>query len=184
MVGAASGDEGIVKARELRPHVITLDVMMPNKDGWQVLYDLKADPATHDIPVIMLTIVDRKPLGFQLGATDYLLKPFDTHAVLDALHRVTHLNGGQPLKRLLVADDDPNVIDMVGQLLGGNYEIDSAADGAAALEAIATAASRCHPARSHDAGTGRIRGDRALAGKSKPPLHSHRGIDRQEPFGR
>ncbi len=121
----------------MRPHVITLDVMMPNKDGWQVLYDLKADPATHDIPVIMLTIVDRKPLGFQLGATDYLLKPFDTEAVLDALHRVTHRNGGQPLKRLLVADDDPNVLDRVGQLLGGNYEIASAADGAGALDAIA-----------------------------------------------
>ena len=137
VIVAANGDEGIVKAREMRPHVITLDVMMPNKDGWQVLYDLKADPATHDIPVIMLTIVDRKPLGYQLGATDYLLKPFDTEAVLDALRRVTHLNGGQPLKRLLVADDDPNVIDMVGQLLGGAYEIASAADGAAALDAIA-----------------------------------------------
>jgi signal transduction histidine kinase/DNA-binding response OmpR family regulator/putative methionine-R-sulfoxide reductase with GAF domain len=137
VVGAASGDEGIAKARELRPHVITLDVMMPNKDGWQVLYDLKADPATHDIPVIMLTIVDRKPLGYQLGATEYLLKPFDTAAVLDALRRVTHLTGGQPLKRLLVADDDPNIIDLVGQLLGASYEIESAADGAAALAAVA-----------------------------------------------
>ena len=137
VVGAASGDEGIAKARALRPDVITLDVMMPNKDGWQVLYDLKADPATHDIPVIMLTIVDRKPLGYQLGATEYLLKPFDTDAVLDALRRVTHLTGGQPLKRLLVADDDPDVIDLVRQLLGENYEIESAGDGAAALDAIA-----------------------------------------------
>jgi CheY-like chemotaxis protein len=137
VMGAASGDEGIAKARGFRPHVITLDVMMPQKDGWQVLYDLKADPATRDIPVIMLTIVDRKPLGYQLGATDYLLKPFDTEAVLAALHRVTHLNGGLAPKRLLVADDDPDVLDLVSQLLGGTYEIETVGDGAAALAAVA-----------------------------------------------
>jgi K+-sensing histidine kinase KdpD/CheY-like chemotaxis protein/tetratricopeptide (TPR) repeat protein len=137
VIGAASGEEGIAKARALRPHVITLDVMMPNKDGWQVLYDLKADPATRDIPVIMLTIVDKKPLGYQLGAADYLLKPFNTEAVLASLQRVTQLNGGRPPRRVLVADDDPNVVDLVAQLLGGEYELEAACDGIDALTAIA-----------------------------------------------
>ncbi len=117
--------------------MITLDVMMPSKDGWQVLYDLKADPATRDIPVIMLTIVDKKPLGYQLGAADYLLKPFNTEAVLTALQRVAHHNGGHAPKRLLVADDDPNVVDLISQLLGEHYQIESAPDGADALRAVA-----------------------------------------------
>jgi CheY-like chemotaxis protein len=102
-----------------------------------VLHDLKADSATRDIPVIMLTIVDKKPLGYQLGASDYLLKPFNTDAVLAALQRVTHLNGGQAPKRLLVADDDPNVIDLISQLLGEHYQIESVADGVDALAAVA-----------------------------------------------
>ena len=136
VVGASSGEEGIAKAKALQPNVITLDVMMPSKDGWQVLYDLKSDPATSAIPVIMLTIVDKKPLGYELGAADYLLKPFNTEAVLAALQRVTHLIGGKPLRKLLVADDDPDVIDLVTQLVGDRYQMVSARDGIEALAAI------------------------------------------------
>lgn len=65
VVGAMGGDEGLKKARELQPFAITLDIMMPHKDGWQVLHELKADPATRDIPVILLSIVDKKSLGYQ-----------------------------------------------------------------------------------------------------------------------
>src|SRR5690606_35946091 len=75
VIGATNGYEGIRIAQEIQPFVITLDIMMPEKDGWQVLYDLKADPLTQHIPVILLTIVDKKSLGIQLGATDYLVKP-------------------------------------------------------------------------------------------------------------
>ena len=74
VMGAAGGEEGVRKARELRPSAIVLDVVMPHKDGWQVLHELKADPATRDIPVIMLSIVDQKDLGYRLGAFDYLLE--------------------------------------------------------------------------------------------------------------
>jgi CheY-like chemotaxis protein len=73
VVGARSGDEGIQKAKELHPYAITLDIIMPNKDGWQVLHDLKTHPATRDIPVILITIADKKALGYQLGAADYLV---------------------------------------------------------------------------------------------------------------
>jgi GAF domain-containing protein/CheY-like chemotaxis protein/anti-sigma regulatory factor (Ser/Thr protein kinase) len=136
VVGAANGDEGIAKAKELRPAAITLDVMMPNKDGWQVLHDLQSDPETNAIPVILLTIVDKKPLGYQLGAADYLLKPLDADAVQNALERVTRRNRGIAPKRLLVVDDDPQVLDLIRQLLHDKYQIETAADGLAALEAV------------------------------------------------
>ncbi len=135
VVGARNGDEGIQKAKMLKPAAITLDVLMPNKDGWQVLRDLQADPETNAIPVILLTIVDKKPLGYQLGATDYLVKPLDADAVLHALERVTKHNGGVAPKRLLVVDDDPHALDMVRQLLNDSYQIETAMDGVAALEA-------------------------------------------------
>jgi K+-sensing histidine kinase KdpD/DNA-binding response OmpR family regulator len=138
VVAATTGEDGLAMARELRPLAITLDVMMPNKDGWEVLNELKSDPLTSEIPIIMLSIVDNKALGFKLGATDYILKPLDGDAILAALKRLIRLNGGVPLKRLLVADDDPLVVDMVEQLLeNASYEVVSAADGVAALESIA-----------------------------------------------
>jgi signal transduction histidine kinase/DNA-binding response OmpR family regulator len=136
VVGAANGDEGLAKAKALCPHVITLDVMMPVKDGWQVLFDLKADPATRDIPVVMLTIVDQKPLAYELGAADYLLKPFDNAAIVASLSRISRRNGGQAPRRVLVADDDPHVHDMVRQLVGEQYELRVANDGIDALAAI------------------------------------------------
>jgi CheY-like chemotaxis protein len=133
VVGATSGEEGLQKARALRPFVITLDILMPHKDGWQILHALKADMATRDIPIIVLSIVDNKDLGYRLGAFDYLLKPFDREAILAALARIPPRRG-----RLLVIDDDPQVADRVQQLLAGEpYEVLTAADGHVALEVMA-----------------------------------------------
>ncbi|PYI88408.1 MAG: hypothetical protein DME26_03695 [Verrucomicrobia bacterium] len=72
---AANGQQGLERARKLKPDAITLDVMMPGMDGWAVLTALKADRTLADIPVIMLTIVDDKNMGYALGASDYLTKP-------------------------------------------------------------------------------------------------------------
>ena len=133
VVGALSGREGLQKARELQPLAITLDILMPQTDGWQILHELKVDSATRDIPVIVLSIVDNKDLGYRLGAFDYLMKPFDRETILAALAHVPPQQGC-----LLVVDDDPQVVDLVSQLLDGEpYEIMSAADGQEALEAIA-----------------------------------------------
>ena len=133
VVGALSGEEGLQKAREFRPFAITLDILMPHKDGWEILRELKADAATQDIPIIVVSIVDNKHLGYRLGAFDYLLKPFDREAILAALARIPPHQG-----RLLVVDDDPQVVDLVRQLLEGEpYEVVAAADGLEALEAIA-----------------------------------------------
>ena len=72
-----SGAEGVQLAKTLQPKAIILDVMMPGMDGWSVLTSLKAHPATADIPVIMMTMVDDQNLGYALGAAEYLLKPID-----------------------------------------------------------------------------------------------------------
>jgi signal transduction histidine kinase/CheY-like chemotaxis protein len=133
VVGALTGDEGLNKAQTLRPFAITLDILMPERDGWEVLRDLKADSLTKDIPIIVVSITDNKDLAYRLGAFDYMLKPFDRKAVLAALSRIPHLQG----RRLLVVDDDPRVVDLVRQLLEGEpYEVLAAGDGEEALIAI------------------------------------------------
>jgi len=133
VVGAATAADGLARARELRPAAITLDIILPDRDGWQVLHELKQDPVTWDIPVIVLSVVERRALGFQLGATDYLVKPFDSEALISTLQRVT--KSGSPVRRLLVVDDDPDVQQMVTQLLEEEpVEIMAVTDG---LEALA-----------------------------------------------
>ncbi len=136
IIGRLNGQEGLRAAREQGPHAILLDIVMPGTDGWQVLHDLKADPVTCNIPVILLTIVDNKPLGFQLGAAAYLLKPLDAAEVRNALHHLISSSDHMP-KQVLVIDDDPNVLDMVRQSLPeSDFNLESALDGEAGLRAI------------------------------------------------
>jgi DNA-binding response OmpR family regulator len=93
VVAATNGEEGVRLARQVRPLVITLDVVMPDCDGWTVLKKLKSDSALAKIPVIMVTIVDNEGMGLDLGASSYLIKPVDRDrlAVLVEKHR-----GGRP----------------------------------------------------------------------------------------
>ena len=70
-----SGEEGLERARQIKPLAITLDVLMPGMDGWAVLTKLKADPELAETPVIIISIMDDRNLGYSLGATDYLIKP-------------------------------------------------------------------------------------------------------------
>jgi len=90
-------------AKQLKPDVITLDVMMPGMDGWAVLSALKADSATADIPVVMLTIVDDRNLGYTLGAVDYFTKPIDWPRLTAVLRKHRRVNAAQTA--LLVEDD-------------------------------------------------------------------------------
>jgi signal transduction histidine kinase/DNA-binding NarL/FixJ family response regulator len=77
VVAASNGEEGLRLAKQEKPLVITLDVVMPEFDGWSVLKKLKSDPALAEIPVIIVTIVDNEPMGLDLGAASYLVKPVD-----------------------------------------------------------------------------------------------------------
>jgi signal transduction histidine kinase/CheY-like chemotaxis protein len=135
MVAAASGEAGLRLAKELRPAAITLDVMMPGMDGWAVLTTLKADPDVADIPVIMLTIVDDKNIGYALGAADYLTKPIDWGrlAVLLQKYRCAH-----PPCTVLVIEDDADTRDMLRRLLDKEgWVVTEATNGRVALERVA-----------------------------------------------
>ena len=102
VVAAASGEEGLRLAKKINPLVVTLDVIMPDCDGWAVLNKLKADPELADIPVIMVTVVDNESMGFELGASHYLIKPVDRErlAVLIEKHRVARSSGVTAIKPL------------------------------------------------------------------------------------
>ena len=132
MIAARSGEEGIRLAKELHPAVITLDVLMPGMDGWAVLTELKADPALSEIPVIMLTIMDEKQMGYALGAADYLTKPIDWDRLVAILQRY---ECARPPCPLLVVEDDPVMRDMLRRRLEKeDWTVIEAENGRVALE--------------------------------------------------
>jgi signal transduction histidine kinase/CheY-like chemotaxis protein len=135
VVTAARGEEALSLARELRPQVITLDVMMPGMDGWAVLAALKAAPDLADIPVVMLTIVEDRNLGYALGAADYLTKPLDRERLLAALRK--HCRTAAP-GLALVVEDDPATRDMFRRMLEKDgWGVAEAANGREALAWVA-----------------------------------------------
>jgi signal transduction histidine kinase/DNA-binding response OmpR family regulator/uncharacterized protein YigA (DUF484 family) len=137
ILGVHNGRDGVNFAHEQHPQAILLDILMPETDGWQVLTELKTDLETADIPVILLTIVDKKALGFRLGAAAYLLKPLDPVAVRNTLNRVIRDKTTRQ-KHVLLMDDDPGVADMLSQFLPeSEFRLKSALDGVAGLEAVA-----------------------------------------------
>jgi signal transduction histidine kinase/CheY-like chemotaxis protein len=107
------------RARQIKPFAITLDIMMPGYDGWQVLNDLKGDPETRDIPVIICSIIEEQERGFSLGAADYLLKPILEEDLLNALNR---LNGDGSIKEVLIVDDDPNSLRLMDTIFRNHKE--------------------------------------------------------------
>jgi signal transduction histidine kinase/CheY-like chemotaxis protein len=132
---AASGPDGIALARRLKPAAITLDVMMPGMDGWAVLTLLKADPVTADIPVVMLTVVDDKNLGFALGATDYLLKPIEWDRLTAVLQK---LRGRAVGSQILIIEDQPDTRELLRRAVEKQgWEVVEAENGRIGLERLA-----------------------------------------------
>ncbi len=131
---AGSGEEGLRLAHKLKPAAITLDVMMPDMDGWSVLRALKADPVLQDIPVVMLTMVDDKSKGYTLGATDYLTKPVDRNLLHHALAR--YCNPGESCSVLLVEDDKPTREVMARTLEKADWQVREAGNGREALDQL------------------------------------------------
>jgi CheY-like chemotaxis protein len=131
---AGDGKSGLDLAKRLKPDVITLDVMMPGMDGWAVLTALKADPATADIPVIMLTIVDDKQIGFALGAADYFTKPIDWSRLSGVLQKYRKADGPQSV---LVVEDDPATREMLRRALEKEgWRVVEAENGRVGLERL------------------------------------------------
>jgi signal transduction histidine kinase/CheY-like chemotaxis protein len=131
---AAGGVEGLKLAKELRPTAITLDVMMPDLDGWSVLTALRQDPELAEIPVIMITIVDEHRRGIALGAAGYLTKPVDR----EQLHRlVSRFRAPVPPTRVLVVEDDAVQRERMRGWLGGpQWTVREAENGRVALKCI------------------------------------------------
>jgi CheY-like chemotaxis protein/nitrogen-specific signal transduction histidine kinase len=114
VIPATNGEAGIRLARELRPTLITLDVLMPGMDGWAVLTALKADPALSEIPVVMLTIIEEKHMGYVLGAAEYLTKPIDWERLGVILHRY---ECPRPPCPMLIVEDDTSTRDLLRRRL-------------------------------------------------------------------
>ncbi len=139
----SGGREGLRIAKELHPDAITLDVMMPDMDGWSVLTQLKADPDLADIPVIMLTISDNKNMGYILGASDYMTKPVNRDRLVSVLQKYRHTAGDdtKPVPeqlRVLVVEDDMETRDILRRTLAQEgWAVAEAENGRAALERVA-----------------------------------------------
>jgi signal transduction histidine kinase/DNA-binding response OmpR family regulator len=127
---ADGGKEGLRLARELHPAAVTLDIMMPDLDGWTVLAAIKGDPDLVDLPIILMTIVDEKKRGYALGATEYLVKPVDRQKLVDVLRALCG-STGRPL--LMVDDDDLGRGQMRTALEQQGWTVTEASDGRDAL---------------------------------------------------
>jgi PAS domain S-box-containing protein len=136
---AANGIDAVDMAKRLHPSVITLDLLLPMKDGWQVLKELKRHPLCKHIPVIVVSIIDEKNLGFSLGAVDYFVKPVnrdDLVQALDKVHLVEHPDGRKPT--VLVIDDDRAATDLIQIILQNEgYNVLKAFHGKDGLEIAA-----------------------------------------------
>ena len=118
VVCAYDGEEAIEKAKEIKPSIITLDVILPKKDGLKVLQELKSLPETKDIPVIVISIVESKELGLSLGAADYLVKPIDKKELIRKLgdYSFTTKVKEKPVS-ILVVDDNPKDVELLSSIL-------------------------------------------------------------------
>jgi CheY-like chemotaxis protein len=118
----------VAKAKSVKPIAITLDIMMPDKDGWQVLHELKSDPATRNIPILICSIMEDEEKGISLGASDYLVKPFLQD---DLVNAITRLDIGNVISNVLVIDDDLADARLVEKMLSntGRFSVTMAEGG-------------------------------------------------------
>lgn len=137
---AADGAAGLRRARELHPDVITLDVLMPELDGWSVLTALKSDPELAEIPVVMLTVVDDKSIGFALGVSEYLTKPIDRKRLAAVLDKFIPGGDGRDAgvgRPVLVVEDDEATSRLLQRaLVKQGWSVSTAANGRIALERL------------------------------------------------
>ncbi|WP_299754946.1 PAS-domain containing protein [uncultured Boseongicola sp.] len=133
-IEADNGLAGIEVARKERPNVITLDVMMPKADGWSVLEELKSDPDTANIPVVMVSIIENKQLGFSLGASEYLTKPIEREKLVSV---VQSLIGSDDDPMVMVVEDDSDTRSLLCRtLVSAGFKVQEAENGRVALDKL------------------------------------------------
>ena len=139
VISAGNGVEALALAREHRPQAITLDVLMPQMDGWSALKGLKADAELRDIPVIMVTVLNERGMAIPLGAADFVTKPVDRQRLAAILRE--HCAGPKSASILVVEDDLPTREALCRILVSMGYAADAAVDGRSGLDWLAA-----HPA--------------------------------------
>ncbi|MGH9514049.1 MAG: CHASE3 domain-containing protein [Terriglobales bacterium] len=137
-ISAESGDEALKKAQQLQPDAITLDVLVPGGNGFETLVALRKSPQTANIPIIIVSIVDQKQVGFALGAADYLVKPIRKAALLETIRKhVPHKLDDDAA--ILLVDDDPKALELLAETLrSAGYETQSVQSGGRALEVLSS----------------------------------------------
>jgi signal transduction histidine kinase/CheY-like chemotaxis protein len=132
---APTGEAGLAAVADRAPAAIVLDVLLPGIDGWEVLRRLKANDQTAAIPVIIVTVVEEREVGFALGAADYLVKPIHRDALLKCLARYVTGSGNGGSKRVLIVDDEAAALTLIRAALEPEgYEVVTAQGGRAALD--------------------------------------------------
>ena len=117
--------------RQYKPVLVTLDIMMPNKDGWQILQELKSDPELKNIPVVIHTVVDNKALAVSLGAESYLTKPVEAERIISVVRGLTGTDSGE----ILVVDDNNDFTNFLRSILEkSSFTIYTARNGIEAME--------------------------------------------------
>ncbi len=122
-------------AIKYRPFAITLDIIMPGKDGWDILHELKNDPQTKDIPVICISILDNRDMGLSLGAIEYIIKPINKDQLMEELQR---LEKRGRIYDILIVDDEPQAVELLAQYLKeeNHYTVRKAYGGKEGLSRI------------------------------------------------
>ncbi|MCF8105317.1 MAG: response regulator [Desulfohalobiaceae bacterium] len=135
VVQACNGLEAVQLARKFKPFAVTLDIVMPGRDGWDILEELKNDPQTEDIPVICISMLDNRELGLSLGAVDYLVKPIDKDRLTRELERLKKIRS---IFDILIVDDDPLAVELLSRSLEelNGYRIRKAYGGQEGLDRV------------------------------------------------
>ena len=131
-VVATDGDKAVNMARELKPFAITLDIMLPKKDGWQVMQELKSFQDTRDIPVIIISVIDNQSFGCSMGAVGYLVKPIDKSQLTCTLNKLEFAEKSEnATHRILIIDDNLDDLKLMETMLHGEgFDVILASDGA------------------------------------------------------
>jgi len=139
-VAASTGEQGLDLVRAQDPVAVVLDIHLPGMDGWEVLTELKNDPATADVPVVVVSVEPERGRGFALGATEYLVKPVSGEHLLAAVTRLLpppRADEQSPRLRVVVVDDDPLALKLVRSTLEPlGWEVHTCAGGQQAADLV------------------------------------------------
>jgi DNA-binding response OmpR family regulator len=136
---ASNGNDAIEITKRIHPKVITLDILLPGKDGWEILQELKTDPITENIPVIIVSMLDNKELGYSLDADDYFVKPVDRDKLIQRINELSLIIHKEIQKDILIIDDDPKSVKLTASVLeDSGYEVLKAYSGREGIEVART----------------------------------------------